>query len=71
MKNQKRFRCSQNAHKRLEKYHKRNYEKNGDDTSFIKMNYHSHIQNRQAKAKKVFTKDERQRIYNDVVCTFF
>ena len=70
----KRFIRSQNAHKRLMKYHKHACEKSKGieyDKHFINMNYHSNIIHRQEKAKRIYEQKEREKVYSSVVRDFY
>ena len=70
----KRFIRSQNAHKRLMKYHRKacDTSKGNDyDNHFIKMNYHSFVMNRQEKAQRIFDRKERKKLYSSVIRDFY
>ena len=65
----KSLRRSQNAHRRLMLVHKK--KTNGDDSSFIKMNYHSLCYERQKKENRVLSESEKKKAYEQTVLTFF
>ena len=55
-------------------YHRRacnNSTGNKYDIHFINMNYHSNMIHRQEKAKRVYTKKEREKIYSSVIRDFY
>ena len=69
MKKKSRFQRSQNAHRRLERKH--SLKSNGNNTAFVKMNYHSSVLHRQQRLKRVLSFGERKKVYDDVIKTFF
>lgn len=69
MNNKKRLRLSQLAHKRLAKFHKA--KSNGDNVHFVKMNYHSSVEHRQEKLGRKLSRSEKEKVYNDVILTFY
>lgn len=73
LKNRSRFNSSQRQHERLMKQHKRFMEtKKGDyDKHFISCSYHSSVLEKQKKLNRVLSLDERRKVYNDVIITFY
>lgn len=68
-----RLNLSQRAHERLARKNKllmskdfKNYDK-----YFIKSSYHARCQHVQAQQRKILSRSERERIYDDVIKTFY
>ena len=60
---------SNRAHRRLMNYHKKR--SNGENTHFVKMNYHSNVIFQQKTKKRVLSEAEKKTAYNSVIRTFF
>lgn len=69
MKKKFRFRMSQSAHRRLQKKHAAR--SNGENSSFVKMSYHSRVHFLQEKKKRILTPEERKKEYHNVIDAFF
>ena len=60
---------SNRAHSRLMNYHKKRSD--GENTHFIKMNYHSSVLYQQKQKKRLLSKDEKKSTYDFVIRAFF
>ena len=60
---------SNRAHARLMNYHKKR--SNGENTHFVKMNYHSSVLYQQRQKKRLLSKEEKKSTYNFVIRAFF
>lgn len=68
----KNFTLSNKAHSRcLEKARREKNIPGKYDEAFIKENYHFNVMHQQKKSKRVLTDEEKKKVYNDVICTFY
>ena len=64
---------SQRAHRRLAKKNKdlQVKDKANYDKYFIKGSYHSKVANLQEKEKRLLSREEKKKVYNNVISTFY
>ena len=69
----KNLRLSLKAHRRLAQKNKdlQVQDKANYDRYFIKGSYHSKVANLQEKEKRVLSRKEKEKVYSDVISTFY
>ena len=63
------YKKSNKMHIKLANIHKK--KSNGEDTHFIKAQYHTRCIHLQNKDRRILTATEKLKVYNDVISTFF